>query len=52
MTIFEELNELKRNVSNVLSPIILFHMNQRARHLEQEIKKIKTIKVNFELIKN
>ena len=52
MSIFEELNELKKNVSNVLDPIMLFHMNQRARILEEEIKQIKTIKVNFELIKN
>ena len=52
MSIFEELNELKKNVSNVLDPIMLFHMNQRARILEEEIKHIKTIKVNFELIKN
>lgn len=52
MTIFDELNELKKNVSNVMDPIILFHMNQKARILEEEIKQIKTIKVNFELIKN
>ena len=52
MSIFEELNELKKNVSNVLDPIMLFHMNQRARILQEEIKQIKTIKVNFELIKN
>lgn len=52
MSHFEQLQEIKNNVKNVLDPMILFYMNQKARVLEEEIKKIKTIEIDFELIKN
>lgn len=52
MSYFEELQEIKKNVKYVHDPLILFHMNQKARLLEEKIKEVKTINVNFELIKN
>lgn len=52
MNPFEELQIIKNNISNVLDPTLLFHMNQKVRQLEEEIKKVKTITINYELIKN
>ena len=52
MSYFEELKEIRDNVKHVHDPIILFHMNQKARILEDKIKETKSINVNFELIKN
>lgn len=52
MSHFEELQELKKNVSSIHDPIILFHMNQKARVLEDKIKNLKTKKVYYELVEN
>tara|TARA_R110002051_G_C8661975_1_gene489144 strand:+ start:180 stop:338 length:159 start_codon:yes stop_codon:yes gene_type:complete len=52
MSHFEELQEIKKNVSTIHDPIILFAINQKVRHLEEKIKEVKSLKVNFELIKN
>ena len=45
MSAYEQLNEIKANIASQQDPCILFAMSQRARQLEDEIKRIEQIKV-------
>lgn len=45
MSAFEQLEILKRNISTVDDPGLLFAMNQKARQLEEEIERIKNIEL-------
>ena len=43
MSEFEQLETLRKNISTVHDPAILFAMNQTARRLEKNIDKIKKL---------
>ena len=43
MSEFEQLNEIKKNVSTIHCPVILQQMNKKAQELEAKINKIKQI---------
>ena len=43
MSEFEQLETLRKNISKVHDPAILFAMNQTARKLEENIDKIKDL---------
>ena len=53
MSIYQQMEELEKNISNTQEPSLLFAMSQKYRELEEQSKRmIKNIDVNFELIKN
>lgn len=43
MSEFEQLNEIKKNVSTIYCPVVLQAMNKKAQELEAKIEKIKQI---------
>lgn len=45
MTPYEQLELLKKNISNVKDPALLMLMNAKARELQEQIEKIKTMQV-------
>jgi hypothetical protein len=45
MNAFEQLEILRENISTIQCPVISFLMSQRARELEEEIERIKSITV-------
>ena len=45
MSVFEQLDLLKRNIAQVQCPQILFAMNKKALELEQQIENIKNLVV-------
>ena len=45
MSAFEQLSLIKEAIKTTQDPAILFAMNQKARELESEIEKIKTLEV-------
>lgn len=45
MSVFEQLEVIKQNISSIYDPIILLAMNEKYRQLEEEADKIRTIKV-------
>jgi hypothetical protein len=47
MSAFEQLQLLKRNIAQVQCPQILFLMNKKARELEEEIERVKTMTVHI-----
>ena len=47
MSDFEQLKSIKENIKHIHDPQLLFAMNQTARRLEENIKKIKTIMVTI-----
>jgi hypothetical protein len=49
MSAFEQLELIKKNVANIHCPHILKLMNEKARILQEEIDKIKTLKVTITL---
>ena len=41
MSVFEQLNTIKKNIAQVHDPALLFAMNQKVRELEKQIENIK-----------
>jgi hypothetical protein len=45
MSVFEQLNTIKKNIAQVHDPALLFAMNKKVRELEAQIEKIKQLNV-------
>jgi hypothetical protein len=45
MSVFEQLNTIKKNIAQVQDPALLFAMNKKVRELESQIETIKQLKV-------
>lgn len=43
--VFEQMNILKKSITEHHDPYLLFEMNRKYRELEQQAKEIKTLKV-------
>ena len=48
MSLYDQLKQLERNISNTQAPDLLFVMNKRYREIEEEIERINNITVNYE----
>lgn len=52
MSPYEQLQQLKKNISKFHDPGLLFVMNQKARELEEQINRINNLTVNYEQVSN
>lgn len=47
MSVFEELEMLKKSITSITQPDLLFEMNRKYRELEAEAQRIRNLKVTI-----